>query len=58
MGVGGNPLDEARLPRGPRGEKEGEGVILKGCLPWDGGGSEGDDRGGAGCREVREKGWY
>lgn len=47
-GKGGYSRDEARLPRGPRGEKEGEGVVLKGCLPWDGGGSEdkAEDRGG------------
>lgn len=38
-------------------EKEGEGVDLKGCLPWDGGGS-GDkaaDRGGELPRGVGEK---
>lgn len=44
-GVSGNPRDKARLPRLPRGENEGEGAFAKGYhLPWDGGGSEADDR--------------
>lgn len=48
-GVDGYSRDEAQFPRGPRGEKEGEGADLKGCLPWDEGGSEdkAEDRGGA-----------
>lgn len=45
-GEGGYSRDEARLPRVPRGEKEGEEVDLKGCLLWDGGGSGAEGRGG------------
>lgn len=37
--------DEARIPRLPMGEKEGERVDLNGYLPWDRAGSEADDRG-------------
>lgn len=56
-GEGGYSRDEARLPRGPRGENEGEGVDLKGCLPWDGGGSEdkAEDRGGKLPRGAGER---
>jgi hypothetical protein len=43
-GLGGSRGDEARLPRGPRVEKEGEGVLLKGYLPLYGRGSEADYR--------------
>lgn len=54
---GGCSRDEARLPRGPRGEKEGEGGDLKGCLPWDGGGSEdkAEGRGGELPRGAGER---
>lgn len=54
---GGYSLDDARLPRGPRGEKEGEGGDFKGCLPRDGGGSEdkAEGRGGKLPRGAGER---
>lgn len=51
-GVGWYPRDEARLPRGPRGGGEGEGVVLKGSLPWDGGGTGAEGRGGEPLKGV------
>lgn len=34
VGVGGNPRNEAQIPRGPKGEKEGEGGCSQGVSPF------------------------